>query len=337
MNPWDEAPAKRRNRRIRTAVILLLPAVWLTAAVLMTVQPVFGRYPHTVHQVDPRQLRSHVTLLSETCAPRNFLQTDHLDRAADYIAAHFAQTGGRVSEQSFQVEGRTYRNVTALFGPPSESRIVVGAHYDSFGETPGADDNASGVAGLLELARLLGRAPPEQQVELVAFTLEEPPFFRTPHMGSARHAQELHSRGAKVEAMICLEMIGCFSDEAGSQRFPSLFLRWLYPDRGNFIGIIGSYGDRKVLRRMKAAMRGATDLPVHALCRPKGMPGIDFSDHLNYWNQGYRAVMITDTAFMRNRRYHTTADTADTLDYDRMAKVVLCVYEAVLQLARDQK
>lgn len=335
MFPWDE-PVNKRKKRIRIAVVFLVLVVLPAVLIVSTVQPVFRYYPPTDKQLDPDRLRTHVSMLSETFALRNSWNISNLDKTAAYISNHLKQAGGRLSEQVYEVDGSPYRNVIAMFGPETESRIVVGAHYDSFGETPGADDNASGIAGLIELAYLLGGEPLDQQVELVAYTLEEPPFFRTGNMGSARHARALRQQGTDVEVMLCLEMIGYFSDEENSQYFPSLLLRWLYPDEGNFIAVIGSTGDRTYIRQAKTCMRSATDLPVHALCAPRGFPGLDFSDHLNYWKYGYKAVMITDTAFMRNARYHRPSDTADTLDYDRMADVVLGVYEAVMYLAGNE-
>jgi Zn-dependent M28 family amino/carboxypeptidase len=249
------------------------------------------------------------------------------------VRDEFTAAGARVSEQPFTVQGRTYRNVIASFGPEDGERIVVGAHYDAFGPLPGADDNASGVAGLLELGRLLGAAPPALRIDLVAYTLEEPPWFKTEHMGSYVHAQGLRKAGVRLRAMISLEMIGCFSDADGSQSYPPL-LGWLYPDRGNFIGVVSNLGSVSLLRRIKAAMASATDLPVESLAGPSFMMGIDWSDQVNYWNAGYDAVMVTDTAFLRNPYYHTAADTADRLDYARMGKVVQAVHRAVLELSR---
>lgn len=304
--------------------------------VVMTVQPMFRQQPSTADQLDSDRLRVHVAMLSQTFAPRNYKHCQNLENTAGYISNHLSQAGGIMSEQVYEVKGRKYRNVIATFGPQSKSRIVVGAHYDSYGDTPGADDNASGIAGLIELAYLLGRTRLDQHVELVAYTLEEPPFFRSGDMGSARHAYALRKEGIDVEAMLCLEMIGYFSDMADSQHFPSALLGMLYPDEGNFIAVIGTMGDRNLVKQVKACMRGATDLPVHSMCAPKGYPGLDFSDHLNYWENGFNAVMITDTAFMRNTRYHQLSDTADTLDYDRMANVVLGVYEAVVYLAGNE-
>lgn len=242
--------------------------------------------------------------------------------------------GGALICVWFEVEGRNYRNVIAEFGPETEERIVVGAHYDAYHAFPGADDNASGVAGLLELAGLLAKTNLPLRVELVAYTLEEPPYFHTPHMGSGVHAESLKRQGVKVRAMISLEMIGYFSDALDSQSFPVSVLRALYPSQGNFISVVGGVGDAMLVRRIKGAMRAGASLPVYSINAPRFVPGIDFSDHLSYWNAGYPAVMITDTAFYRNHNYHTHNDTAEKLDYRRMAMVVEGVAAAVLALAQ---
>jgi len=302
---------------------------------LMVIQPTFVHYPETTKTVDPLRLRNHVEVLAVEHAPRNYMQQEKLNACAGYIQSQFQQSGGRVSEQAFEVMGRTYKNIACSFGPTNGVRIVVGAHYDVCGENPGADDNASGVAGLIELAHLLAHTDLEQPVELVAFTLEEPPFFSSDDMGSAHHAARLRKDGVDVEVMICLEMIGFFRDEPGSQHFPSLVLRMLYPDEGNYIAVVGGFSDRKQIRMMKASMRGATDLPVHAMCAPRAYGGMDLSDQRNYWSRGYNAVMVTDTAFFRNSNYHRLSDTPDTLDYERMAKVVRGVYEAVVRMANE--
>lgn len=319
-------------RLLRSILLLSLLFAWFG---LITVQPSCTHYPPTKASVSLEQLRTHVKKLAIDYTPRNFQRLQNLNASARYISGEFKRAGGRVSEQFFKVEGETYRNVIVSFGPESGSRIVVGAHYDACGETPGADDNASGVAGLIELAHLLGRAELEHPVELVAYSLEEPPFFATGNMGSAHHAAALRQAGVDVRAMICLEMIGYFRDEKGSQRFPSSILKLFYPDRGNYIAVVGGYSDRKLLRLVKASMRGATDLPVHAMCAPRNYGGIDLSDHRNYWNNGYHALMVTDTSFYRNPGYHGIADTPDNLDYERMARVVEGVFEAVVRLAND--
>lgn len=284
----------------------------------------------------PKRLEKHVRMLAETFVPRSSDHPETLSRVADYIHAHFKEAGARVKEQSYMARGSTYRNVLAYFGPETDERLIVGAHYDAAGPYPGADDNASAVAGLLELARMLSGAELPLTVELAAYPLEEPPYFLTAQMGSAVHARSLKESGVPVQAMLCLEMIGYFSDEPGSQRFPLPGLGFIYPSTGNFISVVGRWGRGQVrlVRRVREAMRKASPLPVHSINAPRLLPGIAFSDHFNYWRAGYDAVMITDTAFYRNPNYHTAADTPETLDYGRMAQVVEGVFAAAERLVR---
>jgi Zn-dependent M28 family amino/carboxypeptidase len=285
------------------------------------------------HAVSLERLRAHVRMLADDLVPRDFAHPANLDRAAAYIREEFTRAGGDAWEQPYEAGRSTYRNVAAAFGPDTRERIVIGAHYDAAGPYPAADDNASGVAGLIELAHLLGRDPPPGRVELVAYPLEEPPFYRTPLMGSAVHAASLKRQGVRVRVMMSLEMIGYFTDAPGSQKLPLAALRPFYPSRGNFIAVVGKLGQALLVRRIKRAMRSATPLAVHSINAPRWVPGVDFSDHVNYWDAGYPAVMITDTAFYRNPHYHTAHDTADTLDYARMAQVVQGVHAAILALA----
>lgn len=284
-------------------------------------------------EADPSRLRRHVEALVAR-GPRDFGHADGLDRAAEYVAAALGAHAPEVTTQPVEVAGRTYRNVIARFGPDGPERIVVGAHYDTAGPLPGADDNASGVAGLLELARLLAAAPPSLCVELVAFTLEELPNFAGPEMGSAVHAAALAREGVKVRLMISLEMIGYFTDAKGSQEFPAPGLGLVYPTTGNFIAVVGKLGQQRAARRVRDAMRAATPLGVESINAPRSLPGVDLSDHRSYWDRGWPAVMITDTAFFRNPNYHGASDTPDTLDYARMAQVVTGVYAAVWDAAR---
>lgn len=317
-------------------LVLLLIALLLIALWFWVTQPLLSRAATSSQgMVDPARLETHVRKLSVELAPRNESNTQNLDLVAAYIKSEFVQTNAVVSRQSYQVNGNTYRNVIAEFGPDSEERIVVGAHYDTAGPLPGADDNASGVAGLIELAHLLGRRQPPIRVELVAFTLEEPPYFRTNKMGSSIHAESLRTENKRVRAMLCLEMIGYFSDAPKSQQFPAAVLSAFYPSTGNYIGVVGRLSDWSLVRRTKARMRNASPLPVYSINAPSFVTGVDFSDHVNYWAAGYSAVMITDTAFYRNRNYHTAQDTAEKLDYKRMAMVVEGVYAAVTELAKQ--
>ena len=216
-----------------------------------------------------------------------------------------------------------------------EKILVIGAHYDTVTGTPGADDNASAVAGVLELARIIADTPLNKTVQFVAFALEEPPLFRSKSMGSYVYAESLYQAGKEIEGMICLEMIGYFRDEPGSQFFPIPFMRWFYPDKGNFISLVSNIRTKDFLVRTKAAFKKGTDLPVESLSTLFIVPGVDFSDHRSFWKFGYNALMVTDTAFYRNPHYHKPGDRADTLDYERMTEVVLGLKSAIEELAGD--
>jgi Zn-dependent M28 family amino/carboxypeptidase len=318
--------------------LLRLSAYLLVATLLIVLvaEPLFliVKKPHAAIS-HPDRLQRDVEMLARTFGPRSFPDTEKLNLVAQYIRHQFDASGAVTSEQTFVVSGKQYKNVIAHFGPEAGERIVVGAHYDSYGDKPGADDNASGVAGLLELARLLGAANLPMSVELVAYTLEEPPVFRSPLMGSAVHAKSLKEKQIKVRAMICLEMIGYFSDESGSQQYPVPGMSLFYPERGNYVAVVGSFGNIGLVRKVKRLMTEGSSLPVRSTNAPRSLPGIDFSDHANYWDLGYPAVMITDTAFYRNKNYHQHTDLADTLDYKRMAMVVDQVYAAVMGLSAD--
>lgn len=311
--------------------------MFLLVLVLVLAQPIFFRpAKRPVPTVDADRLRTHVVNLSERFSPRSVKNPQNLQQAARYIAEEFTRAGGTVSEQPYHVEGRLYRNVIARFGEDSGERIVVGAHYDAFGGLPGADDNASGVAGVIELGHLLSKTQLPRRIELVAYALEEPPIFRGPSMGSVQHARWLNEQKIKVRAMLSLEMIGYFSDARDSQKYPIPGLSLIYGRQGNFIVVAGRFNDESLVRRVKRAMTSANDLPVHSINAPAMIPGIDWSDHSSYWQQGYSAAMITDTSFYRNPHYHTAGDVTGTLDYQRMAQVVQQVYAAVLDLAKDQ-
>lgn len=308
-------------------IVAILALLWI-AVRLVVGQPVWGGKPSTV-AADPERLKNDVRVISERFHPRDFSRTANLDACAQYIAEELAKTGATLRLQQYEVDDRKYHNVIARFGTGNDNLIVVGAHYDTCGHTPGADDNASGVAGLLELARMLAKHPTGQNVELVAYTLEEPPYFRTEGMGSHQHAQLLKYEGATVRGVIVLEMIGYFSDKPGSQRYPLPLLRAFYPGRGDYIAVAGRIDQWRFLREFKSGMKGATPLPVWSVSAPAALPGLDFSDHRNYWPHGWNALMVTDTAFYRNAEYHEAGDTWDKLDYRRMADVVVGVYEGV--------
>ncbi len=279
-------------------------------------------------------LKRSVYTLSKEIGPRDYLQMEALDRAAEYIVSELERYGYTVFFQPYEADGRTYRNIYAeIRGNLIPERIlVIGAHYDTVTGTPGADDNASGVAGMLELARLLSKKSFNHTIQFVAFPLEEPPFFYTKKMGSYQYAKALHDRGKDLIGMICLESIGYFTDIKESQNFPFPVFRWFYPDKGNFIALVSNFQSKGFLDLIKEAFKKGTDISVESLSTFSIIPGIDFSDHRSFWKFGYNAIMVTDTAFYRNPNYHGAGDTAETLDYRRMAEVVLGLKSAIEEL-----
>jgi hypothetical protein len=310
--------------RVLAAVAFVVGLGWVLLA-----QPTLRRNRRSNFTVDPATLRGHVEMLSQTFHPRDWRHRENLDACAQYIEERFKAAGAKVETQPFQANKRGFKNVIAKFNPGKPGRIVVGAHYDACGDTPGADDNASGISVLLELAALIGKNAPETPVDLVAYTLEEPPFFRTEEMGSAVHAKSIAAEKSHYRGVVVLEMVGCFKDEPGSQKYPMPLLRCFYPSRGNFVSVVGRWDQGGWVKAIKVGMKGATDLPVYSIRAPESIPGIDFSDHHPYWPYGIEAVMITDTAFYRNLNYHEAEDTAEKLDYHRMAKVAVAVFEAI--------
>lgn len=280
-------------------------------------------------------LKKTVNVLANEIGPRGYLQVDALNKTADYITSEFSNYGYTVSFQPFEFEGRTYKNIIVeIKGRKTPEKIlVIGAHYDTVIGTPGADDNASAIAGLLELARLLRSQSFGKTVRFVAFTLEEPPFFRSKRMGSYAYARSIKKKDEDLEGMICLEMIGYFTDEPGSQFFPLSFFRWIYPDKGNFIMFVSDLRSKSFLNRLKDGFKKGSDLPLESISTFSIIPGIDFSDHRSFWKFGYDALMVTDTAFYRNPNYHGTGDVPETLDYERMTEVVLGLKSAIEEMA----
>jgi hypothetical protein len=215
---------------------------------------------------------------------RNFSNITTLNAVAEFIYEEFENLNGNPEYQEFEVDGTTYKNIIATFGPEDGPRIVVGAHYDVAGNQPGADDNASGIAGLLEIARMLAQAPQKikHRIELVAYTLEEPPFFATDQMGSAIHAKSLYDKNIQVKYMICLEMIGYFSDKPNSQGFPSDSLKSLYPNRGNFVIVVGKTGQERFTENVKQLMKSNAKIDVQSIILPPSEYLAGLSDHRNF-------------------------------------------------------
>lgn len=269
-----------------------------------------------------RRLKETVQFLAENIGTRNFASYEHLNRAAAYITQRFSELGYKVETMEYNIDGKIFKNLMIEKSPtdPSLGTLIIGAHYDSC-FNPGADDNASGVAGLLELARLLKDSTLDVNIRLVAFTNEEPPFFMSEEMGSRVYTRRLKARGEDIKAAIILEMLGYYSEKIFSQRYLPL-MGPFYPHRANFIAVVGNFASAGVVRHTVKHYRSATDFPVEAVVAPGFIPGINFSDHWSFWQEGYPAIMVTDTAFMRSRHYHAQTDLPETLDYERMAEVV---------------
>lgn len=280
-------------------------------------------------------LRKHVEAITKGESYRNYRNIKALDRTADYIYKVFHQQTENVFIQAFEVDGKEYKNVYASFGPVNAPRIIIGAHYDVCGDQMGADDNASGVAGLLELARLFAVADQskwEMRIDLVAYSLEEPPYFDTKNMGSSVHATALETNKTPVVGMISLEMIGYYDDEKGSQDYPIGLMSLFYGSRGDYITVVRKTGSGKFARLFTREFKrkGRQNVRTKVFKAPLWLvPSIDLSDHKNYWKYKWSALMITDTSFYRNKNYHEDTDKPDTLDYFRMSAVVTNVFNAI--------
>jgi Zn-dependent M28 family amino/carboxypeptidase len=285
----------------------------------------------------PDTLRGVVETLAGVDPPRNAANPESLARVAQFIAERMSAAGLKPRFDTFEVGGAEYHNVSALIGSGRPPRIVVGAHYDVFGDLAGADDNASGVAALLNIGARLAKRELVKDVELVAYTLEEPPHFDTENMGSARHARALAAAGVKVVTMFSLEMLGYYTDEPNSQGYPDEQLLKYFPTTGNFLAILGRSEDSPLLQSIRRKMAAGNPLKVYALSSSTDLPGIANSDHMNYWRHGVPAFLVTDTAFFRNPHYHKASDRPETLDYGRLQQAADSVYAAVVALAEGTK
>jgi Zn-dependent M28 family amino/carboxypeptidase len=282
------------------------------------------------------RLRGHVEMLASTIGERNVFLPERLAAARDYIETTWRAQGYEVGAQEYQTHGVTCANLeVSRTGTSRPGEILLlGAHYDSVRDCPGANDNGSGVAALLELARHFAALTPALTVRLVAFVNEEPPFFMTRLQGSAVYAKAARARRDDIRLMVSLETLGYYSDAPGSQRYPPLF-RFFYPDRGNFLGLVSDLRSRRVMRQVAKAFRDRSDFPLQHTAALRWIPGIAWSDHLPFWRQGYRALMATDTAFYRYRYYHTVQDTADKLAYPAFRRAIEALGSCFAALAEQ--
>lgn len=280
--------------------------------------------------VDEKRLREHVSWLAGEIGERNVFKPEKLAAAAAYIEKQWRTQGYEVKTQKYEAEGVVSANIEVTRVSPArpDDIILIGAHYDSVIGSPGANDNASGVAALLELSRLFARIDPQRTIRFVAFVNEEPPFFQTELMGSYVYARAARQRGDKIRFMVSLETMGFYSDEPGSQVYPPLFSLF-YPDRGNFIGFVSNFGSWGSMRRLSRDFRAKSVFPLERLATFTFVPGVSWSDHWSFWEHDYDAMMVTDTAPYRDPHYHTADDTPDKLDYARLTRVTAGMFEAV--------
>ncbi len=331
-----------RRGWIRLALLVVVPVAlaWAGCAAMISMPGTSHRGPLPPATEDEQalegRLRGHVERLADTIGERNVWTPEALEAAARYVESVFTDVGG--SPRRLPVPGRIDTLVNVEMELPgtslAEEIVVVGAHYDSVAGCPGANDNASGVAAVLECARLLRDSGPARTVRLVAFVNEEPPFFQTSAMGSLVYARAARQRGDRIVAMLSLETVGCYSDAPGSQQYPPP-LGFFYPRQGDFIGFVGNVRSRALVRRCIGSFREHTPFPSEGAAVPGFLTGIGWSDHWSFWQAGYRGVMVTDTAPFRYAHYHRPSDTPDKLDYGRMARVVAGIARVVADLAGE--
>ncbi len=281
------------------------------------------------------RLYEHVKHLSDRIGSRSIHEYEKLEATKHYILSYLKDLGYAPILQDYNYNGKVYSNIiVSIKGAehPGET-IVIGAHYDTVYGTPGADDNASAVAVLLELCRVLKDFSPRKALKLIFFTLEEPPLFRSKFMGSYIYASEAKARGENISAMVCLEMVGYYGDKEGGQTFPLPFMSTVYPSTPNFIAVVGNLTSRNLVEKIKKSINKSSGIPVETLSTVSFVPGVDFSDHRSFWKMGYPAVMITDTAFYRNPNYHSVKDTIDTLNFNKMSSLLVGLVQVAKNLS----
>lgn len=313
-------------KRTFVGLIIIFVGLYIWGKIYSSLQPAL-----VTRQIaaDTTRIKNDLFYLTDSCRYRNFLHIDKLNKAAEYIKGQFDAVAGPATYQTYKIDSTEFKNVMCSLGPKDAERIIIGAHYDACLEQDGADDNASGVCGLLELARLLRNENLKYRIDFVAYTNEEPPFFETHDMGSYVHAKSLFDNKVKVKGMICLEMIGYYSDEPDSQHYPFFVLEWFYGDKGNFITVTQKFGNGEFGNLVNNGMKQEQVIPTKSFTAPSWAGGINLSDHRNYWAFDYSAVMITNTAFFRNTNYHTQGDSAKRLDIKKMSFVIDEVYRTI--------
>jgi hypothetical protein len=332
-------------RRILGAVVALLaiPTLLLILFIILFVTNMpgssydgpFRPLTEAERQVSNR-LERHIRTLAGIIGERNVWRPGSMEATADYIGRVLVDYGYEVLSHEFETYGRTVRNLEVVLPGASwpEGIVVVGAHYDTVLNSPGANDNGSGVAGVLELARLFAGRRFPLTVRLVFFANEEAPFFYTSDMGSQHYARQARGRGDRITAMLALETLGFYTDAGNSQQYPFPF-HFLYPGQGNFVAFVGNLGSRDLVRQAIGLFRETTPFPSEGTAAPGWITGIGWSDHRSFWQEGYQAIMLTDTALFRYPYYHTPYDLPENIDYGRLARVTIGISMVVAGLAGD--
>lgn len=267
------------------------------------------------------ELKRDVMVLGKEIGERNLDHPKELAKAADYIEEQFQKAGLKVERQTYEVNGQDCSNLIAEIGGKTDEIVLIGAHYDSVRGAPGANDNGSGVAALLALARRMAKEQSQRTLRFVAFVNEEPPYFQTADMGSVVNAKAAKERGDKISAMMSIETIGCYLDAPDSQHYPPPF-NLFYPSKGNFIAFVGNTESAELVKRIVGKFRHDVRFPSEGAAVLGSIEGVGWSDHWSFWQEGYAALMVTDTAPFRYKWYHTAGDTPDKIDYERTARVV---------------
>ncbi|MBW4605367.1 MAG: M28 family peptidase [Calothrix sp. FI2-JRJ7] len=336
---WAEIKLMNRSALIRlgTLVIIIISLIsWIIFTMIrMPGESFRGNLPPlTQFEATLRDsMRRHVEKLASDIGERNYLHYKGLASSADFLDSSFAEAGYEVKRQGYTIDNQTYYNLEVEI--PGTERpdeiVIIGGHYDSVYNSPGANDNGTGAAATLELARLFAGKKPARTLRFVEFVNEEPPFFFSENMGSLVYAKSCKKRDEKIVAMLSLETLGYYSDKIGSQKYPAP-LDAVYPLQGNFIAFIGNVASGALVKDVVASFRSHTQFPSEGAALPGEISGVSWSDQWSFWQQGYPGIMVTDTAPFRYPYYHTQQDTPDKVDYERLARVVAGLERVITDL-----
>ncbi|MEQ9552746.1 MAG: M28 family peptidase [Coleofasciculus sp. G3-WIS-01] len=341
--PWWKIPLLNRSGAVRLAILSIILLLVIVGAWFLMIRMPGESYqgelpPLTQNEIALQNaLEQDVEKLAGEIGRRNYLYYDGLIAATDFFEKELSQAGYTVKGQGYEIDNQTYYNVEVeIIGTEKPDEIiVVGGHYDSVYTSPAANDNGTGAAATLELARLFVGKKPTRTLRFVEFVNEEPPFFQTDNMGSLVYAKRCRDRKENIVAMLSLETMGYYSDKIGSQRYPFPLDR-IYPLQGNFIAFVGNLGSTKLVHNVVESFRRHAKFPSEGATLPNLIPGVGWSDQWAFWQQGYPGVMVTDTAPFRYPYYHTDEDTPDKVDYERLARVVAGLEKVITELAGNK-